>query len=109
MARKYSSHTVSTEFVQCRLEVIEDNTVAKTFEHERELPERVDNTYRNHRCHRKQIHDDADNAQAHAAEEDAEPWGHTDDFSETELVLEFDVPEKVSNGEDPPWIAVSTH
>lgn len=96
---------MSAELIQCRLEVIEDDTVGKAFEDKRELPEWVDNTYRDHRCHRKQIYDDADNTQAHATEEYAEAWGHPDDVDETELVLELNVPKEVPDGEDPPWIA----
>lgn len=103
--RKDSAHAMATELVQGGLEVVEYDAVRKALKHKCELPEGVDNTDRNDWCYRKEIDNDANDAQAHAAEEDAKARGYADDVEETQLILKFDIPEKVANGEYPPRVA----
>lgn len=97
-------HAMAAEFVQGSLEVVEYDTVGKTLEHKRELPEGVDDAYGNDWCYREKIDDNADNAQAHAAEQNAKSGRNPDNVDETQLVLEFDVPKEVADSENPPWI-----
>lgn len=92
------------ELVQGCLEVVQYNTIRETFENESKFPERVDETYRNHRRHGQNIHDDEDDAKAHAEKEDAEARRHTDNLDESQLVAELDIPKEIDDGEYPPRI-----
>lgn len=97
---------MSAEFVEGGLEIVEDNAVGEALGDERKLPERVDNSNWYDRRYRQDVDNSANDAQAHAGNEQPKFGGYSDNLPKAEFVLEAYVPEKVSDGKDPPWIAV---
>jgi hypothetical protein len=58
----------STELIQRRLEVIQDNAISEAFEDKRKLPEWVDDSDWDHGGDGEEIDDDPDEAETHAEE-----------------------------------------
>lgn len=95
------------QFIQRRLEIIQDHSICEALEDKAELPERVDYPDGQDRCDREEVDDDEDNAEQHAEEQDTESWRYADNVDESEFVSVTDVPEEVGSRENPPWITIA--
>lgn len=103
-------HFVAAEFVQGRLEVIENDGVGKTLEDKGELPEWVDALGRSQRealGHGGDVDNDEDDGEAHTDEHDCEARRYPGKLDESELVAVSDVPHEVDSCKDPPRIAAA--
>lgn len=97
-------HFVPTEFVQCRLEVIQDDGVREALENEVKLPERIDHAERYDWCDGEDIDDDEDQAESHGEEQNGEPGGRADDVKQAKLIAVADVIQQIRNCKDPPRV-----
>lgn len=104
-------HLVPAEFIQGRLEVVENDGVGETLEDEGELPEWVDALGRAQRealGHGGNVDNDEDDGQAHTDEHDCEARRYPGELDEAELVAVSNVPHEVDSREDPPRIALAS-
>ena len=96
-----------SDFIEFRLEVVQDHGVCQAFEHEAKLPKWIDtHGQRRFQCvgDRENIKDDEHNAEEHSEKHHRKPGRNTHNLSDSELIFGLDGVEEENCRYNPPRI-----